>query len=113
MGKVGEKYKFRDTIKGTLKKATEVSDLKQMATLEIQDLDVLSTTEEVLTAINKATEIPVNELTVNLADPNKREQKRAFVSLSNTAKKQKDALGVLALVIYNGIVKALIEKECD
>lgn len=69
-----------------------------MATLEIQDLDVLSTTEEVLTAINKATEMPVNELTVNL--------KREFVST-------KEALGVLAWAIYNGIIRALIEKECD
>lgn len=36
-----------------------------------------------MTAINKTTEIPVNELTVNITDPNKREQKRAFVSLPN------------------------------
>lgn len=81
MGNGGEKNKFRDLIRDTLKDAAEVKDLKPRATLEIQDLDTLTTTEEVKEAVENVTNIPRDDISVHLTAPNHREQRRAFVSL--------------------------------
>lgn len=85
MGQGGNKDEFCKSIKGTLKEAAVVQDLKPKATIEIQDLDSLTTPDEVVTAITKAIETPVGDIVANLTGPNKREQVRAFVSLPAVA----------------------------
>lgn len=81
MGKGGKKDEFRDMIKGTLKETAAVDDLTPKGTIEIQDLDALSTAEEVINAVTKATDLGVDNITAHLTPTNNREQRRAFVTL--------------------------------
>lgn len=81
MGKGGRKDEFRDAIIGTLKEEAVVQSMKSKATIEIQDLDSLTTEEEVIRAIKSVTKSANEDIVVRLTTTNSREQKRAFVSL--------------------------------
>lgn len=84
LGKGGKKGDFCDAIKGILKESADVKDLKPRDTIEIRDLDALTTKEEVLAAITKATNLPEDDIVVNVTETNSREQRRAFVALPAT-----------------------------
>lgn len=79
--KGGEKDKFCDIIKDALKDSAQVKDLKSNPTIEIRDIDGFSTKEEIVIAIKKSTGAVLEDITVNLSNPNSRDQRRAFVSL--------------------------------
>lgn len=81
MGKGGRKDEFRKAITGTLKEEATVQCMKSKATIEIQDLDSLTTEEEVFRAINKVVRTTIEDTNVRLTATNTREQKRAFVSM--------------------------------
>ncbi|XP_058983570.1 uncharacterized protein LOC131804555 [Musca domestica] len=81
MGKGGNKEEFRETIKGSLKEEAIVNSVKTKATIEIQDLDVLTTEDEVIDSIIKTVNAAKEEVNIRLTAANIREQKRAFVSL--------------------------------
>lgn len=81
MAKGGQHEKFCEAIKVTLKEAATVEERKPKATIEIQDLDTLTTTEEVQLAVHDATKAAIADIGVHLTAPNYREQKRAFVTL--------------------------------
>ena len=81
MGKGGRKDEFRDAIIGTLKEEAVVQSMKSRATVEIQDLDSLTTEDEVIGAIKNVTKCSDGDIAVRLTSTNSREQKRAFVSL--------------------------------
>lgn len=88
MGKGGNKGEFCNAVKDTLKEAAVVEDLSPKATIEIQDLDALSSVEEVIAAINRVTKLEKDEMKVHLTAANIREQKRAFVTLPVTGAKE-------------------------
>lgn len=81
MGKGGKKDEFRQAIEGSLKDEAVVQSMTSKATIEIQDLDSLTTENEVSKAINKSTKTTTEDITVRLTSTNSREQKRAFVTL--------------------------------
>ena len=81
IGKGGEKGKFCEAIRSSLKEAAVVEGLKPKSTVEIQDLDALCTTEEIQEAVNRTTGVPVHDIGVHMTALNHREQRRAFVSL--------------------------------
>lgn len=79
--KGGKKEQFFEAIKGTLKEAADVKDIKSNVTIEIRDIEGFSTKEDVHTAVCKMTKLSDGEVTVHLTNPNIRDQKKAFVSL--------------------------------
>lgn len=81
MGRGGNKEVFCESLKGVLKEAAVVQDMKPKATIEIRDLDSLSTADEITEAVIKATGTTAGEVTVQLTALNSKEQRRAFVSL--------------------------------
>lgn len=84
LGKGGKTAEFCDAIRGILKEAADVKDLKPRDTIEIRDLDALTTKEEVLAAITEATKLSEDDIMVNVTETNRREQRRAFVALPVT-----------------------------
>lgn len=81
LGKGGKKDDFFNNIKEVLRDTADVKDSKPKVTIEIRDLDSFTTTDEVLAAVREATDSE-DEIIVRLTDTDKREQRRAFVSLS-------------------------------
>lgn len=79
--KGGKKDEFCQKVRGTLGKAAEVKDMKPKVTVEIRDIEGSCTKEEVLAAIIRATELREEEVTIQLTNPNLRDQRRAFVSV--------------------------------
>lgn len=80
----GEKIQpaFLKQLKATVETAASVKELKPTATIEIRDLDSLTTQEELETAVRKVLNNSMEELTIKLSKPNSREQTRAFVTLN-------------------------------
>ena len=58
-----------------------MQSMKSKATVEIQDLDSMTTEDEVIRAIKSVTKSADNGIAVRLTTKNNREQKRAFVLL--------------------------------
>lgn len=81
LDKGGKKNDFCDAIKGTLKDAADVRDVRPKVTVEIRDLDLFSTKEEVHSAIEEATDLQGEDIIVHLTEADNREQRRAFVSI--------------------------------
>lgn len=81
LGKGGKKSDFCDAIKGALKDAADVKDVKPKVNLEIRDLDFFSTKEEVLASIERETDAEGEEIVVHVTEADSREQRRAFVTL--------------------------------
>nr|AMS38368.1 hypothetical protein [Bactrocera tryoni] len=75
------KASFCEALKSTLKETATVADLKTKATIEIRDLDSLTTKEEVAGAVKEALQDPTEDLTINITAPNTREQVRAYITL--------------------------------
>lgn len=81
MEKGGKREEFCAAIKNTLQETAVVRDLKPLVTVEFQDLDSLTTEEEVTAAVKRETNAVSDDIRVRLTAVNNREQKRAFVSL--------------------------------
>lgn len=81
LGKGGKKEQFCEAIKGALKDTAAVKDVKPKVTVEIRDLDLFSTKEEVVAALVTATESQMEDINVRITETNDREQRRAFASL--------------------------------
>lgn len=81
LDKGGKKEDFCEAIKETLKDAADVRDVRPKVTVEIRDLDLFSTKDEVHSAIEDATDSKGDDIIVYLTEADNREQRRAFVSL--------------------------------
>ena len=75
------KANFCEALKHTLQKSATVADLKPKATIEIRDLDSLTTKNEVAEAVKEVVQDPIEDLTINITAPNTREQVRAYITL--------------------------------
>ncbi|XP_039969203.1 uncharacterized protein LOC120781136 [Bactrocera tryoni] len=75
------KTSFCEALKSTLKETATVADLKTKVTIEIRDLDSLTTKEEVAGAVKEALQDPTEGLAINITAPNTREQVRAYLTL--------------------------------
>lgn len=88
----GEKAtpEFWEALKSNLHAVASVTELKPKVTIEIRDLDSLTTAQEVSASVKRLLEEQTEEITVRTSAPNSREQIRAFVTLS--AKSANDVL---------------------
>lgn len=79
----GEKAKpeLREALKCTLQNMASVSELKSKSTIEIRDLDSLTTTDEVSDAIKGLINVSAEEVVIRVSKPNSREQKCAYVTM--------------------------------
>ncbi len=75
------KANFCEALKHTLQNSATVADLKPKATIEIRDLDSLTTKNEVAEAVKEVVQDPIEDLTINITAPNTREQVRAYITL--------------------------------
>ena len=80
----GERIKpeFVQQLRDTVQQSDCIRELKPTATVEIRDLDSLTTQEEVETAIRKLLIDKEVYMSTKITAPNRREQVRAFVTLS-------------------------------
>lgn len=81
------KENFRETLIGIVGKNGKVVRLEAKATIEIRDLDSLTTTEEVTQAVKKTLK-DERDIKVFLTKTNSREQKMAFVEMDETGARQ-------------------------
>lgn len=65
---------FFEFQKSTLKERASVAELKSKTTMELRDLESLTTKEEIIEAIESALREPVPDPQINISPPNKREQ---------------------------------------
>lgn len=72
---------FCEALKSTLRETATVADLKPRATVEIKDLDSLTTKEEVEDSVRSMLQGYDKAMKINISVPNSREQVRAFVTL--------------------------------
>lgn len=68
-------------VKDIVKDDAAVKQLSPRCTLDLRDLDALTTEEEVLAAVTLALGDDVNNLKINVVGPNTRQLKRAFIHL--------------------------------
>lgn len=69
-------------IQEKLKESAEIKSITPRATIEIRDLDSLTTAEEVAKSIRSTVQINNESMTVRITKPNSRELVRAFVTVS-------------------------------
>jgi len=111
LAKGGKKEQLCNVIRNALKDVAVVSDLKESATIEIRDLDSLTTDEEVAVAVKKIVSDP--DIKVRLSKANSREQRRAFVHLSADAARTIVALGRIKIGWVSCRLKQLEDvKRC-
>lgn len=82
------KESFCETLKGIVGQNAKVVNLEPKATIEIRDLDSLTTTEEVEQAVKRNLKEYDREVKVFFTKPNSREQKIAFVEMDETGARQ-------------------------
>lgn len=73
---------FCEALRTTLRETATVADLKPKATVEIKDLDSLTTKEEVTDSVKRALQGYDGDLKINISAPNSREQVRAYVTIN-------------------------------
>ena len=113
MAEGGNKDKFCEAIRTSLKDTVNVSALKPKTTIEIRDLDALSEVLEVSSAIKELIKNPEEEVYVRVTKANTREQRRAFVTLA--AEKAETILNCRRIKIgwtYCRINKVPIVQRC-
>lgn len=79
----------------TVQDMAEVSELKPTGTVEIRDLDSLTTQDEVEAAVQKLLKSPSEDMNIRITAPNQRELVRAFITLPlENARKLTDAKNI-------------------
>ena len=87
MGKEGRRDEFGENLERVINQETSVKDLTLVITLEIRDLDALTTTEKVLADVQRESGVINPDISIRLKRRNSREQKKAFVSTSTSCAK--------------------------
>lgn len=88
LGKTAKnKESFREALRGIVGANATVVSLQPKATIEIRDLDSLTTAEEVTEAVKKAMK-DESDIKVFFTKTNSREQKMAFVEIDETGARQ-------------------------
>ena len=82
-------------VKGLVKNTADVQNKKPIISLNIRDLDALTSPEEVMAAVATLVQVDTADLKLNITKPNAREQVQAFVTLPKTEGENLLKIGVI------------------